>query len=115
MLEELARDDRVEARVLERKGLLDVRLQRLDPERGRLLERRGVDVEADHRVALEEVPGQRTRAAPEVEHALPRPDGRDNQRNALGHEHEVALVSPRAVVLFVSFADRAHAEPTAAS
>ena len=115
MLEELAGDDGVEARVLERQRLLDVRLHRLDPERRGLLERGGVDVEPDDRVALEEVLRQRARAAAEVEHALPATDRGLEERDALGDEDEVALVSSLAVVLFVAFAERAHAEPTAAS
>ena len=106
MLEELAGDDRVEAGVLERERLLHVGLERLDPERGRLLERGGVDVEPDHRVALEEVPGQRTRAAAEVEHPLPRPDRGDEERDALGHEDEVAVVAPLAMVLLVALAEK---------
>ena len=112
---QLACDDGVEAGVLERQRLLDVRLHRLDPERGGLLERGGVDVEPDDRVSLEEVLGQRARAAAEVEHAFPLPDRLDEQRDALGNEDEVALVSSLAVVLFVAVAERAHAEPTAAS
>ena len=115
VLEELARDHRVEARVLERQRLLDVRLHRLDPERGGLLERRSVDVEPDDRVALEEVPRERARAAAEVEDALATPDRRDDQRDALGDEDEVALVPSLAMVLFVALAEIRHAEPTAAS
>ena len=46
---------------------------------------------------------------------FPRADGRDEQRDALGDEDEVALVSALAMVLFVAVAERAHAEPTAAS
>ena len=114
MLEELTCDDGVEARVLERQRLFDVGLDRLDSECGRLLERGRIDVEADDRVPVEEVPGERARATAEVEHTLAAADGRDEERDALGHEDEVALVSSLAVVLFVAFAERAHAEPTAA-
>src|SRR5688572_29932196 len=63
VLEELTRNDGVEARVLEGQRLLDVSLYRLDPEHRRLLERSCVDVETDHRVPVEEVPRQRARAA----------------------------------------------------
>ena len=108
MLEELAGDDRVEARVPERQRLLDVRLDGLDPERPRFLERRGVHVEPDHGVALEEVLGQRARAAAEVEHALPAADRLDEERDPLGDEDEVALVAAFAVVLFVALAEVAH-------
>ena len=108
VLEELAGDDGVEARVLERQRLLDVRLHGLDPERRGLLERGGVDVEPDHRVAVEEVPRQRARAAAEVEHALPVADRRLEQRDALGDEDEVALVTSLAVVLFVALAEIGH-------
>ena len=115
MLEELAGDDGVEARVVERQRLLDVRLHGLDPERGGLLERGRIDVETDDRVPFEEVARQRAGTAAEVEHALSGADGRDEQRDALGDEDEVALVSALAMVLFVAVAERAHAEPTAAS
>ena len=114
MLEELTCDHDVEARLLEGQRLFDVGLQRLDSESGRLLERSRIDVEADDRVPLEEVPGERTGATAEVQHTLPAANGRNEERNALGHEDEVALASSLAVVLFVAFAERAHAEPTAA-
>ena len=114
MLEELACDDGVEALVLERKRVLHVRPNRLDPERGRLLERSGVDVQADDRVAVEEVLRQRARAAAEVEDALAPPDRGLEERNALGNEDEVALVAAFSVVLFVALAEIGHAEPTAA-
>ena len=107
VLEELAGDDGVEARVGERQRLLDVRLHRLDPERGGLLERGRIDVEADDRVPFEEVARQRAGTAAEVEHALPAADRRDEQRDALGDEDEVALVSALAMVLFVAVAERA--------
>ena len=74
----------------------------------------GVDIDPHHRVAGEEVPRQRTRPATEVEDALPGADRRLEQRNALGDEDEVALVTSLPVVLFVTLAERAHAEPTAA-
>ena len=115
VLEELAGDDSVEARVLERQRLLDVRLHGLDPERRAFSSAACVDVEPDDRVAFEEVLRQRARAAAEVEHALPAADRLDEQRDALGDEDEVALVSSLAMVLFVAVAERAHAEPTAAS
>ena len=115
VLEQLAGDDGVEARVRERERLLDVRHHGLDAERLGLRERRAVDVEADDLVPLEEVPGQRARAAPEVEDALPAPDRRPEERDALGDEDEVALVAPLPMVLLVPLAERAHAEPTGAS
>ncbi len=115
VLEELARDDRVEARIVEGEHLLDVRLHGLDPERRSLLERCCIDVEPDDRVALEEVLRQRPRAAAEVEHALPGADRRLEVRDALGDEDEVAFVTSLAVVLFVALGEIAHAEPTAAS
>ena len=90
MLEQLPRDDRVEAAVVERQRL-DVRLHRLDAERRGFLERVRVDVEADDE-PLEEVPRQRARAAAEVEHPLAAADGGDEQRDAFRHEDEVALV-----------------------
>ena len=71
VLEQLSGDDRVEARVVERERLLDVRHDGLDPELLRLGERRAVDVEADDLVSVEEVARQRTRAAAEVEHRCP--------------------------------------------
>ena len=46
---------------------------------------------------------------------LPCPIALDEERDALGDEDEVALVSSLAMVLFVALAERAHAEPTAAS
>ena len=115
MLEELSRDDRVEARVLERQRLLDVRLHRLDPEGCRLLERGGVHVQAHHRVAFEEVARQRAGAAAEVEYPLPAADGRLEQRDPLGDEDEVALATSLSVMLLVALGELAHAEPTAAS
>ncbi len=115
MLEELAGDDRIEALLVEGEPLLHVRLYRLDPERGGLLERSRVDVQADDRVALEEATRQRARAAAEVEHALPAADRRNQEGNTLRDEDEVALVSPLTVVLFVALAEVRHAEPTAAS
>jgi hypothetical protein len=47
MLEQLACDDDVEVRVLERQGLVEVRPMRLDPELLRLGERRPVCIDAD--------------------------------------------------------------------
>ena len=73
VLEELACDDGVEAGVLERKGILDVRLHRLDPERCGLLERGGVDVEPDDRVSLEEVLVSAPERQPRSSTRFPRP------------------------------------------
>ena len=39
---------------------------------------------------------------------LPAPDRRDEQRDALGNEDEVALVPSLAMVLFVALAEVAH-------
>ena len=113
MLEELSGDDCVEALVLERQRLFHVRLHGLDAERPRLLERRSVDVEPDHRVPLQEVPRQRPRPAAEIEHALPTADRLHEERDPLGDEDEVALVTTLAMVRFVAFAEIGHAEPTA--
>ena len=77
VLEQLARDDGVEARAGEWQRLLDVRLHRLDAERLGLREGRAVDVEPDDLVPLEEVPRQRARAAAEIENALPGADRRE--------------------------------------
>ena len=52
--------------------------------------------------------------AAEVEDALATPDRRDDQRDALGDEDEVAFVPSLAMMLFVALLE-AHAEPTAAS
>jgi hypothetical protein len=77
VLQELACDDGVEARVVERQRLLDVRLHGLDPERRSLPERGRVDVEPDHGVPVEEVPRQRPRPAAEIEDALSAADRGD--------------------------------------
>ena len=114
VLEEFTGNDDVEARALERQLVFDVGLDRLDSESCRFLEGGRIDVEADDRVPLEEVPGERARTTAEVEHALPAANGGDEERDTLGNEDEVAPVSSLAVVLFVAFAERAHAEPTAA-
>src|SRR4029450_14091893 len=86
VLEELSGDDGIEARILERERFLDVRLHGLDPQGGRLLERRAVDVEPDDRVPLEEVPRQRSGPATEVEYPLAASDGRAKERDSLGDE-----------------------------
>src|SRR5262249_30913185 len=89
--------------------------QRLDAERSRLLECRGIDVQADHGVPRQEMQCQRSRAAAEVQDALSGPDRGDEERHTLGYEDEVALVAALAVVFLVALSERAHAEPTAAS
>ncbi len=101
MLEQLAGHDRVEGSVGEGKRLLDVRLDRLDPERLGLRERGAVDVESDDLVPLEEVARQRSGAAAEVEHALAAADGLPEERDPLRNEDEVALVPPLPVMLLV--------------
>ncbi len=115
VLEELARDHRVEARIRKRERRLDVGLDGLDPELRRLRERDPVDVEADDLVPVEEVPRERSRAAAEVEHPLAAPDRGLEERDALRHEDEVALVPALPMMLFVALAEIGHAELTAAS
>ena len=114
MLEELPGDDGIEARVLERQRLLDVRLYGFDPQIARFRERRRVDVEADQLVSLEDVARQRSRAATEVEHALPTPDRGLEERDPLRNEDELAFGTAFPMVLFVALL-QAHAELTAAS
>jgi len=116
VLEELSGNDHVEARALEGKRLLDVRLNRLDPERLGLGERCSIDVETDNLVAVEEVTGQRPRATAEIENPLPAPDRRLEERDPLGHEDELAFGTSLAVMLLVAVGELVgHAEPTAAS
>src|SRR5262249_6186924 len=93
---------------------LDVRLHGLDPQCGRLLEGRGVDVEPDDGVPVEEVPSQCTRATPEVEDPLAAADRGHEQGDALRNEDEVALATSFTVMFLVALAKRAHVEPTAA-
>ena len=115
MLEKLTCDDRIEARVGERERFVDVRDNGLDSELGCLLERRPVDVEPHHVVALDEVLRQRAGSATEVEHSPSAADRRLKHGDALGNEDEVTFVPACPVMLFVALADRAHEELTAAS
>ena len=69
MLDQLAGDDDVEARVGKRQRLVDVGPDGLDPERRRLRERLAVDVDADDVVSFEVRAGERAVAAAEVEDA----------------------------------------------
>ena len=108
VLEELPGHDRVEARVVEGKRLLDVRDDGLDAELRSLVERDAVDVEADDLVPVEEVPRERTRAAAEVEHPPAAPDRLLEERDPLRHEDEVALVPPLSMMLLVLLGE-AHA------
>ncbi len=109
VLEELAGDDGVEACVGEGKLLLRIRDHGLDPESRSAPQGGAVDIEADDRVAGKEVPADRTRAAAEIEDAMPRPADRgDEEWDALGDEDEVAAVTRGAVMLFVSSAQVFH-------
>ena len=110
VLEELAGDDHVEGLAVQRQRLVDVRDDGRDPELLRLRQRGPVDVDADHLVPLQEMAGQRARAASEVEHVSALPDRLLEERNSLGDEHEVAGISALAVVGLVQLAEeRAHA------
>lgn len=109
VLEQLPGDDCVEARIGERKRLLDVRLHRLDAERLRLRKGSAVDVEPDDLVVIEEVPGQRARPAAEIEYALSATNRSLEDWNPLGDEDEVAVVASLPVVLFVPLAEVGHA------
>ena len=63
VLQQLAGDHGVEARIGEWKGLFDIRHDRLDTQLRRGLERHPIDVEPDDLVAVEKVPSDR--AAPD--------------------------------------------------
>ena len=116
VLEELSGDHCIEARILERKRLFHVRLNRLDPERLGLGERRAINVETDDLVPLEEVAGQRPGATAEVEDSLPTPDRSLEERDPLGNEDELTVGAPLAVVFLVASGELVgHAEPTTAS
>ena len=69
MLEQLAGDDDVEARVLERQAFLRVDPLRLDAQARRVVQRQLVDVDTDNVVPLQVRPRQRAVAAPDVEDA----------------------------------------------
>src|SRR5205823_9392257 len=69
VLEQLARDDDVEALAVERQRLLGIAPVRLDPELRRLGQRFAIDVDADDLVPVEVAPGERAVAAAEVEDA----------------------------------------------
>ena len=69
MLEQLAGDDDVEARLVERQRLVDVGPARLDPELRGLGQRLAVDVHADDVVVLRIGARERAVAAAEIEHA----------------------------------------------
>src|SRR5207253_6409238 len=73
VLEQLARDDDVEAVVGQLEWLVEVGPARLDPELGRLRERLPVGVHADDLVPVRIRPREGAVAAAEVEHAAPGP------------------------------------------
>ena len=73
MLEHLAGDDDVEGTGVERKLVLDVPVQRLDPPLGSLLQRRCIDVHADDLVAREKMLRHGTRPTAQVEDTAPGP------------------------------------------
>jgi hypothetical protein len=99
VLEQLAGYDGVEAGVVEGQRLLDVRLHGLDSELCRLRERGCVDVEPDDLVSVEEMAGQRARAARKVEHTLPPADRSLEERNTLDDEDELALSATLPIML----------------
>src|SRR5437867_11289963 len=106
MFEQLAGDDDVEACVLERQRRVDVGPARLDAELGRLCERLAIDVDADHVVALHVHPGQCAVAAPEIQHAPPRPaDVLAKQLDALLARVDELACPSLAVVLAVALAE----------
>jgi hypothetical protein len=103
MLEELARDDDVEALVGERQPAVGVRPHGLDAERGRLLERLPVDVDSDDLVAVEVRPSERARATADVEDAPTRPsDVLAEQLRPLRRGEDESAIANRGVVFPVA-------------
>ena len=106
MLEQLAGDDGVEGLVGERERLLHVGHDRRDPALLRLGEGGPVDVDADDLVPVDEVLAQRAGAAAQVEHLVALADRLLEERDALGDEHELAVVPALPVVALVDLAER---------
>src|SRR5207244_3910026 len=105
VLEHLAGDDGVEARVLERERIVEVGPARLDPELRGLGERGPVDVDADDLVPLGVCLRQRPVAAAEVEHRLPGADPLAEERRALRLAEDEVLAPALAVVAAVRLLD----------
>ena len=101
VLEQLARDDRIEGLAVQRERLVDVGYDRRDPELLGFGQRSLVDVDADDGIALEEVAGERARATAEIENVPTLADRLLKERNPLGDEDEIPVVSALTVMRFV--------------
>ena len=94
VLEELAGDNDVEARVGEWKLLLGVCHHGLYSEGRSPPQGRAIDIEADDRVPGKEVPADRARAAAEIQDAMPWPaDRRNEEGDALRDEDEIPSIT----------------------
>jgi hypothetical protein len=102
VLEDLAGDDDVERVVVERERLLHVGPHGRDASGFGPLQCLGIDIETNHLVSVEEVLCYRARAATEIQHTPSwAPDGLDEERKSLGHEHELSVVTTGYVVLSI--------------
>ena len=106
VLEELSRDNDVEAFVRDVERLVEVGPVRLDAEPGRLGERLAIGVDADDLVPVEVRLGQGAVPTAEVEHTAPGPaDVTPEQPLPLGAREDEAGTALAAVVLRIALAE----------